>query len=425
MMKPRNTVWLEAALAHTRQGRSVIPLRTRTRSYLPWREFRDRIASKKEILNWHVRWPQCLLGVVCGRVSRGLVVVDIDSVALARRLMKTPLIRQTRTVRTPRRGLHLYFYEKKPLHPGGGLGKGWGDLKSERNYVVAPPSPGYRLLCDKKPLLVSDAWSKVLECLECEARQHKRRGGGRLKTKACLVTYNIRHCVGLDGRVSVRRIARVIRRYCPDLVALQEVARISNKGHKTTQAEVLARELKMQFYYYPMLGLRKMQMGLAVLSRHPLRKIRAGRLPRIEVLRDQPRGALWVEVNVNGHLLQIVNTHLSLNEPERSLQAKALLGPGWVRDALMHGKVLLCGDLNAFPSSTVCGRIKRLLTQTRMKSKHGQSLRTWPSDDPRDHIDHIFASPGVQISHVRVPQAGEARIASDHLPLVAKIALTR
>ena len=38
-----------------------------------------------------------------------------------------------------------------------------------------------------------------------------------------VMTYNVHSCVGIDGRLSPRRVARVIARYQPDVVALQEV----------------------------------------------------------------------------------------------------------------------------------------------------------------------------------------------------------
>jgi endonuclease/exonuclease/phosphatase family metal-dependent hydrolase len=38
-------------------------------------------------------------------------------------------------------------------------------------------------------------------------------------------------------------------------------------------------------------------------------------------------------------------------------------------------------------------------------------------------IDHIFISPGLEVSGIEVPHSELARVASDHLPLIAEIRL--
>ncbi len=76
------------------------------------------------------------LGIVCGRVSK-LIVIDFDDVLRYERFCRhLPLFAETYTVKT-RRGFHLYFRtdEKVPSHQFDG-----GDIKAERSYVLAPPS---------------------------------------------------------------------------------------------------------------------------------------------------------------------------------------------------------------------------------------------------------------------------------------------
>ena len=76
------------------------------------------------------------LGIVCGRVSK-LLVIDFDDVLRYQRFCRhLPQYAETYTVKT-KRGFHLYFRtgEKVPSHQFDG-----GDIKGERSYVVAPPS---------------------------------------------------------------------------------------------------------------------------------------------------------------------------------------------------------------------------------------------------------------------------------------------
>ena len=100
-----------------------------------WRAFQGRIATETEI-EYGFNDKVTALGIVCGRVSR-LLVIDFDDVLRYQRFCRhLPQYAETYTVKT-KRGFHLYFRtsEKVPTHQFDG-----GDIKGERSYVVAPPS---------------------------------------------------------------------------------------------------------------------------------------------------------------------------------------------------------------------------------------------------------------------------------------------
>ncbi|MCY3575494.1 MAG: bifunctional DNA primase/polymerase [Chloroflexi bacterium] len=100
-----------------------------------WRQYQKRIASHAEIdAAFDKRFTA--LGIVCGRVSR-LLVIDFDDQRRYRQFcMRLPQYADTYSVKT-RRGCHLYFRsdELVPSHQFAG-----GDIKGERSYVLAPPS---------------------------------------------------------------------------------------------------------------------------------------------------------------------------------------------------------------------------------------------------------------------------------------------
>lgn len=102
---------------------------------IKWRQYQKRIASAAEIdAAFDERFTA--LGIVCGRVSR-LLVIDFDDQRRYRRFcMHLPQYADTHCVKT-RRGCHLYFRsdELVPSHQFDG-----GDIKGERSYVIAPPS---------------------------------------------------------------------------------------------------------------------------------------------------------------------------------------------------------------------------------------------------------------------------------------------
>ncbi len=105
------------------------------RPAVSWRIFQRRIPREGEIERGF-KDKVTGLGIVCGRVSR-LLVIDFDDALRYQRFCRhLPQYAETYTVKT-KRGFHVYYRtsEKVPSHQFDG-----GDIKGERSYVVAPPS---------------------------------------------------------------------------------------------------------------------------------------------------------------------------------------------------------------------------------------------------------------------------------------------
>src|SRR6188768_3816553 len=85
-----------------------------------------------------------------------------------------------------------------------------------------------------------------------------------------VMTYNIHHAEGMDKRLDVERIARVIRDAKPDLVALQELDAGANRTNRVEQAKELARLLKMHYVFGPAMEFDGGKYGDAVLSRYKI-----------------------------------------------------------------------------------------------------------------------------------------------------------
>jgi endonuclease/exonuclease/phosphatase family metal-dependent hydrolase len=238
------------------------------------------------------------------------------------------------------------------------------------------------------------------------------------------MTYNVHGCVGMDGKLDAERIARVIARARPDVVALQEldVGRLRSLG--MDQAHRIARYLEMEFHFHPAMHLEEERYGDAILTHLPQRLVKAGPLPGLAGKPHlEPRGALWVAVELHGREVQIINTHMGLYPHERIAQAAALLGSDWLAHEACREPVILCGDFNALPSSPVCRRLGGPLRDAQAEAKHGRPQATFSSRLPRMRIDHIFISPGLEVRGIEVPHSELARVASDHLPLIAEIRL--
>ena len=239
-----------------------------------------------------------------------------------------------------------------------------------------------------------------------------------------IVTYNVHRCVGNDRQLDVARVADVLARLEPDIVALQELDVGRARTNHVDQATEIAERLEMACRFHPAMRVEEELYGDAILTAYPERLIQTGPLPghpRLPQL--EPRGALWLEVEIEGVPVQVINTHLGLLPGERLAQAEALLGSEWLRGYHCRGPVILLGDFNAGPSS----RAYRLLA-SRFRDAQGvvrptRRQATFPTRAPFRCIDHVFVSPGITIRRSLVPRTPLTRLASDHLPLIVEVEL--
>ena len=253
-----------------------------------------------------------------------------------------------------------------------------------------------------------------------EVRHHEEQGTRTVR----LMTYNVHSCLGMDGKVSPERIARVISRHEPDIVALQELDLKRPQTGGQDQPHIIAHLLEMFYHFHPSMQIAEQQYGNAIFSRFPMRLKKAGGLPalfRTSIL--EPRGALWVDIDVEGVHLQLINTHLSLLQNEGLRQGRVLLGKEWLSHPECRGPVILCGDLNALPSSALCRSVKRSLHDAQEAVTHHKPRATCPSPYPLGRIDHIFVNADIEVVAARVPGSDLNKIASDHLPLIIDIKL--
>ena len=325
---------------------------------------------------------------------------------------------------------------------------GWRDgitplTFATENGAHAGPTPdetnGFALLPGDTPLppreraylRPTDLRNAALQHLGRPARKafatRKPRAAGQSKSNTLRVmTYNVHSCIGTDGKLDAERIARVIARAKPDVVALQEldVGRIRSFG--MDQAHLIARYLEMEFHFHPALHLEEERYGDAILTHLPRRLVKAGPLPGLaDKLKLEPRGVLWVAVDLHGKEVQVINTHLGLYPRERMAQVEALLGSDWLANEHCHEPMILCGDFNALPSSPMCRRLSGRFKDVQIEAQRHRPKNTFPSRFPALRIDHIFISNGLEVTGIEVPNSELARSASDHLPLVAELRIPR
>ena len=217
-------------------------------------------------------------------------------------------------------------------------------------------------------------------------------------------------------------IAEVIRRQNPDFVTLNEVDVFTNRtGKDVHQARDLAEKLGMEWHFSKAIDRDGGEYGDAVLSKYPILEKRSYRLPCAAEQPGEDRSLCVIRVQIDGKDLYVASTHLDhlSGDASRLVQATEIRR---IRDTELEGDLILCGDLNAIPSSNVIATMTSFLTNTGPIDQY-----TFPSDDPSRKIDYIMYAPiehfGVQNCQVvsRGNQQVDGVDASDHRPVIADI----
>ena len=176
------------AASLTAAGISVLPVAIEKRPALgSWKDFQSRIPTASDLHRWFLAQNPYGVGAICGQVSGGLEVVDLDSKndptgtlnesaeAAIREL--APGLWERLVIETSKSGgLHLYFRSPTPgrshklaLWPDTeGQLKEIAETRGEGGYVVCAPSPGYVLRqgrLESPPMLTAEERDDLLAAL--------------------------------------------------------------------------------------------------------------------------------------------------------------------------------------------------------------------------------------------------------------------
>lgn len=239
-----------------------------------------------------------------------------------------------------------------------------------------------------------------------------------------VATYNVRGCVGMDGRRSEARIAEVIGGLSADIVGLQELDLRRPRSAGADQAGLIAEQLGWHRFFHPAMRGEKEQYGDAVISRFPLQVRQAEELPCASpwYCREN-RAAIWAEAETGAGAVQVINTHFGLGRRERFSQAQILAGPRWLGQIPSGAPLIVLGDFNSLPNSRAYRLLAAHLRDARSFFDHPPALRTFPTRAPFFAVDHIFVNACFRAIQVAVGRSPLARIASDHFPLWADLSL--
>ncbi|MFW5437350.1 endonuclease/exonuclease/phosphatase family protein [Paenibacillus apiarius] len=236
-----------------------------------------------------------------------------------------------------------------------------------------------------------------------------------------ILTFNMHHGKGMDGKLDLGRIAHVIEDSEADLVGLNELDRcFSQRSRYIDQLDWLANRLHMYHAFGESVTITSSkqmirQFGNAILSRYPIVHVK-NHLMNVSSMILERRTLLESCVVIHGHSLTFYVTHLSLNPVIKSRQVDFIIKKLRNNDQ----PVILSGDLNLRPGTKLWHKMNEILADV-CRMSHPTPCYTFPSFRPMIQLDYIFVSRHIRTASVEVMR--NIPRASDHLPLKATLTL--
>lgn len=222
-----------------------------------------------------------------------------------------------------------------------------------------------------------------------------------------VATWNIRKCIGLDRRRDPHRVARIIAGLEADIVALQEADKRLGQRPAALTAELVEDETGLSVAdaggHEASIGWH----GNALLLRHGLQveNRHAIHLPGLE-----PRGALIFDISGRGMRLRVVGVHLGLLRWSRRAQLATIRSR---LDAMEPLPTVILGDFNEWSPTTGLEPLVGF-------DVHAPGL-SFHAARPVAALDRIAIDPSAELRDAGVVQNRDTRMASDHLPVWAKL----
>ncbi|MDZ5695952.1 endonuclease/exonuclease/phosphatase family protein [Chelativorans sp. M5D2P16] len=227
--------------------------------------------------------------------------------------------------------------------------------------------------------------------------------------KVRTMTWNIHGGVGPDRRRDLQRVVEIVRRHEPDIVALQEID--SRRSAEAADAfAFLATALGGNSRESRLITAPDGDYGHAVISRWPMS---GTTWHDISYRRREPRAAIETHVHTPFGPLHLVAAHLGLSLGERRHQARL------IAEICRQSpeRTVILGDFNDW-----IWRGSVQTTLNRLFPGHSH-MKTYPAFRPLFALDRVYCRPSEMLRESWTDP--EARKASDHLPVIAELAMER
>jgi endonuclease/exonuclease/phosphatase family metal-dependent hydrolase len=227
-----------------------------------------------------------------------------------------------------------------------------------------------------------------------------------------VASYNMRKAIGADRRRRPERILEVLCEIDADVVALQEADRRFGERSSALPLAMIAEHtpyLPVMFTNRPNgLGWHGnallVRRGIEVMHRNPLH------LPTLE-----PRGAVMADLRIGRLVVRVVGMHLDLSGLLRRRQAHAILAT--IAAQPVQLPVVMMGDFNEWRRTGGC------LTDFGLHHDFAATGHSFHARRPVARLDRIVVSRDLKVEDAGTHSSLRARIASDHLPVWARLSL--
>lgn len=237
-----------------------------------------------------------------------------------------------------------------------------------------------------------------------------------------IATYNIHKGVqglGPARRLEIHNLLHAVEQLDADIVCLQEVRGFNRQMQRRFahwpsegQALFLAPE-GYEAVYRSNAVTRHGEHGNALLSRWPV--LGQGHQD-VSDHRFEQRGLLHATLAVQGRPVHVVVVHLGLIHASRERQVQAL-GRFIEREVPPDAPLVVAGDFNDWGV-----RLHPAMARHGLHTFEDRRLPTYPARLPLLHLDRIYVR-GLQPLNAHVPHGRAWQRMSDHLPLIAELAL--
>lgn len=216
------------------------------------------------------------------------------------------------------------------------------------------------------------------------------------------MTWNVHGTFNLNPKFDLERVCSILRKWSPDVVALQEV---DSRSRSDDPFAKLASVVGDHRAHAKSIVTEDGEYGQMLLSRFPFSGV--PEIVDVSYREREPRRAIATGLLTPVGDVRVVATHLGLSIHERYAQAQALVS------LVKPGRTVVLGDFNDW---FWVKSVRRVLAQV---CPNRTRLRTFPSRLPLMRLDRIYATSDSRIGKVWTD--GAARAYSDHLPVIADI----
>ena len=228
-----------------------------------------------------------------------------------------------------------------------------------------------------------------------------------------VMSFNIRHGQGMDGKVDLARTAAAISKEAPRFVGLSEVDCRTRRTGGVDQAQELARLTGMCATFGPAIDFQGGKYGVAVLSRDRPLSSRQVPLPGKE-----PRTLLLVEFED----CIVGVTHLSVSADSERRESVELMRAALAEKA--SKPVFVMGDWNSRPQSEVLAGLRKFVTV--VSDETGRTYHGHPSDGPEAEQECCIDYIAIDSAHapdwkVVSRRTVKDETTSDHKPIVVTL----